>query len=84
MRMTKGEKARYLLEHGRVKLKVETNNAIYFDVMDNKVRDVYYIKYRDHWSCAPCTHSALKLTPCSHILACQLFIKLREDLHGMS
>jgi hypothetical protein len=79
MRVNKYQKAEHLLEHGKVKLKSETANAIYFDVFDGKVRDVYYIKNRDHWSCSPCTHFAMTTKPCSHILACRLYLKRRDE-----
>ena len=75
MRLTKEEKAEMLFKSGNVTKKAETDNAIYFDVYDGKLRDVYYIKNRHHWSCSPCKYFALTTKDCSHILACKLYLK---------
>ena len=80
MRETKSQKAYRLYNTGKVILKSITPNAIYFDVLDGKVRDVYYVKNRDHWSCDPCKYYSLTTKDCSHILACKLYLKRMEKL----
>lgn len=81
--MDKSGKAAELLRNGNVKVRASTDNAVYFDVesRNGKVYDVFYIRYRNKWSCT-CMGFALKLD-CYHILACRKHVEIRGGLDGM-
>lgn len=70
------DKAKKLLEDGKVVAELETGQRIYFTVSSNHEHSVIFSKNKG-WSCS-CKHSSLKKTPCSHILAAQQLLKKKK------
>ena len=77
-RPTIAEKVKWLVTNKKIKIDIETGNVVYFTVEKSKDRkyDVCFMKFLDKWSCT-CRHFSLKVTPCSHIKACQEFYNKR-------
>ena len=70
--MSKWKRAKKLVDEGNVELDIDADNAVHFKVGRHFV---IYDKRRDRWSCT-CMWFSMKLTDCSHIIACKY--KLRE------
>lgn len=75
--MKKEEKAKELLSKNKIKIDMRSDKRIFFIVESNKEHSVIFDKDRG-WSCT-CKYSSLNQGECSHILACQLFLKQKNE-----
>ena len=67
------EKARRLVEEGKVSKEVETDKRTHYKVVgETDTHSVIFDKRKDDWSC-DCRYSALQNKKCSHITACKMF-----------
>jgi len=68
----------WLFKKGNVKKDIETDKRDHFTVMNGEEdHQVTFEKTKDSWSC-DCRFYSLKLTDCSHIIACKLFMREEE------
>jgi hypothetical protein len=68
-------KAYWLFRNDKIRKDVETDKRIHFTILgDKENKQVMYDKSKDSWSC-DCRYFALKMTDCSHITACKLFLR---------
>lgn len=73
-------KGYWLFRNNKVVKDVETEKRIHFTILnENENHQIMYDKIKDSWSC-DCRFFALKLSDCSHIIACKLFVR-GEDAH---
>jgi hypothetical protein len=64
-------KAEKLIQEGKVKKEVETENRMHFTVEGtSEVHSIMFDKTKEKWSC-DCSYNTLKGRVCSHIVACQ-------------
>ena len=80
------KKAKRLLEEGRVSLKFKSKDIVVFKVVGDT--DQHTVMYRDgKWMCDCEFNSLYPQYPCSHILACQMWLEREEKEktnHGCS
>jgi len=68
-------KGYWLFKNGKVKKEFENEKRIHFSVRGEGVsHSVIYDKKKNDFSC-DCNYFSLKLTDCSHIIACKNFIR---------
>jgi len=65
-------KARRMVDEGRVRKVMDTQNRTHFSVEgDTDTHSVIYDKRKDEWTC-DCRYSALTSRECSHIAAAKI------------
>ena len=68
----KEEKARELVNDGKIVLDMNTDKRIFFTVKSNEEHSVFFDKERIEWRC-DCRYNAVKHKTCSHVLAAKNF-----------
>jgi len=72
------EKGLKLFKEGKVKKELETDKRIHFRVIgETETHFVIYDKQKREFNC-DCKYNSLKGKICSHIIACQLYLKSKE------
>lgn len=74
--MKKEEKSKELFKKGKVELDMKSDERLYFIVDSNKEHSVIFDKNKD-WMC-DCKFYSLRQGECSHIKACQIFLKQKN------
>ena len=68
-------KGYWLFKNGKVLKEIETEKRCHFTILNEEENhQVIYDKEKENWSC-DCRFFALKLSDCSHIIACKLFLR---------
>jgi len=69
------EKGYKLLKDGKVKKDLETGKRIHFKVQgETEIHSVIFDKVKNEFEC-DCRYWSLRQKTCSHIIACELFLK---------
>ena len=69
------EKGVKLLNDGKVKKDLETGKRIHFKVKgETEIHSVIFDKVKNEFEC-DCRYWSLRQKTCSHIIACELFLK---------
>ncbi|MDI6806394.1 MAG: SWIM zinc finger domain-containing protein [Candidatus Aenigmarchaeota archaeon] len=76
------QKSKNFVKNGKILKEIETPQRIHFTVLSKDLHSVIFDKKEKSWSC-DCQFFSLKQKPCSHILACKLYLNLsRKNIYG--
>lgn len=71
------QKSKNFVENGKVLKEIETSQRIHFTVFSKDLHSVIFDKKEKNWRC-DCQFFSLKQRPCSHILACKLYLNINS------